>query len=190
LPGASADEIRRAYEDKVRQLGPDRLAGAPLVVVTAAVRAVRLLDDAWRVLGAPGDRERYDVLAGIRRPGQGLQAPRSEPSEPGWDLPGYPGGDSHVAAVLGGLAALADGLGPHPGPPRHVVVPDVCNLFFSCCLDVAARAGLRVSAVRLTGHPLPVDGLVVGQSPQPGSKVRRSSALTVRVWHPARPSSS
>ena len=29
-------------------------------------------------------------------------------------------------------------------------------------------AGLRLAVVRLTADPLPVEGLVVGQSPEPG----------------------
>ena len=155
-----------------------------------AGRAARLLNDAWRALGDPAARERYDVLIGVRQPGSGLEAPPPQPSESGWDLPApVRGAGGDAAVVLGGLAALAEWLGPSPGPSRHVVVPDVRALFFSRCLEVAARAGLQVSAVRLTEHPLPVDGLVIDQSPQPGGKVRRSATLTVHVWHPARPPS-
>jgi hypothetical protein len=40
--------------------------------------------------------------------------------------------------------------------------------------------------VQLTKHPMPVEGLVVDQSPLPGSKVRRSSTLLVEIWHPPR----
>lgn len=190
LPNASVGEIRQAYEDKTTQLGPGRISGAPSKVVTMAGRAVRLLDDALRVLGDPAARQRYDVLTGIRRPGPGLQAPVPQPSEPGWDLPMPASGAlGDAAAVLGGLTALTEWLSPSPGPPRHVTVPDVRALFFSRCLEIAARAGLQVSAVRLTEHPLPVDGLVIDQSPQPGRRVRRSTTLTVQVWHPSRPPS-
>ena len=38
--------------------------------------------------------------------------------------------------------------------------------------------------MRLTEHPMPVDGLIVDQSPLPPAKVRRAGALTVEVWHP------
>jgi hypothetical protein len=32
---------------------------------------------------------------------------------------------------------------------------------------------------------MPVDGLVVGQSPLPPAKIRREGELTVQVWHPS-----
>jgi hypothetical protein len=63
-------------------------------------------------------------------------------------------------------------------------VPDVRGLFYSVGLEVAGRLGLQVTAVRLTERPLPVDGLVVDQSPLPPATARRGSALTVQVWHP------
>jgi hypothetical protein len=31
---------------------------------------------------------------------------------------------------------------------------------------------------------MPVDGLVVDQSPQPPAKIHRRGELTVQVWHP------
>jgi hypothetical protein len=37
------------------------------------------------------------------------------------------------------------------------------------------------------GHPMPVDGLVVGLAPAPGERGRRNSTLTVRLWHSAEP---
>jgi beta-lactam-binding protein with PASTA domain len=40
--------------------------------------------------------------------------------------------------------------------------------------------------VRLTAQPMAVEGLVVDQSPAPGSKVRRDGTVTVQVWHPWR----
>jgi hypothetical protein len=55
------------------------------------------------------------------------------------------------------------------------------------CLELVGRLDLRVTAVRLTQHPMPVDGLVVGQSPMPPAKIRRAGELTVQVWHPAVP---
>jgi hypothetical protein len=64
-------------------------------------------------------------------------------------------------------------------------VPDVRGLFYTVCVEVAGRRDLRITAVRLTEHPMPVDGLVVDQSPLPPAKVRRAGALTVQVWHPS-----
>jgi hypothetical protein len=54
-------------------------------------------------------------------------------------------------------------------------------------MEVVGRLGLHVAPVRLTPHPMPVDGLVVGQKPAPGERVHRNSTLTVQVWHPPEP---
>jgi hypothetical protein len=51
-------------------------------------------------------------------------------------------------------------------------------------LEVTGRLGLRVTSVRLTSRPMPVDGLVVDQSPLAPGKVRRGGSVTVHVWHP------
>jgi hypothetical protein len=89
-----------------------------------------------------------------------------------------------------GFVRPGEGLDPHRrGPERlsHVVVPDIRGLFYGACLEVAGRVGLHVAPVQLTPHPMPVEGLAVGQTPAPGEQVHRDSTLTVRVWHPARP---
>ncbi len=143
-------------------------------------------DTAWWVLGDPARRAGYDKALGIRRTGEGLKRRESVPSEPGWsprDSGLLPGG-SQEALVLGGLQAVADFLAPHPHPPRRVTVPDVRGLFYSVCSATTGRLGLRLTAVRLTENPMPVDGLVVDQSPRPLTKARRDGVLTVRVWHP------
>jgi hypothetical protein len=44
---------------------------------------------------------------------------------------------------------------------------------------------LHLETVQLTARPLAVEGLVVGQSPPPGTKVRRAATLTVRDLAPA-----
>ena len=44
---------------------------------------------------------------------------------------------------------------------------DVGGLFYRACLDVAGRVGLHLAPVRLTAHPMPVEGLVAGQTPAP-----------------------
>ena len=38
--------------------------------------------------------------------------------------------------------------------------------------------------VQLTEHPMPVEGLVVDQSPRSPAKIHRRDGLTVQVWHP------
>ncbi len=183
LPGAPAEKIKREYDARRSLLRPELISGAPSNVVTAISRAEGILDAAWRVLGDPVSRERYDTAAGVRRSGGTLNRPRPEslPSGPGWTwadigLAG-PAGD-----LLGGL--LVSLLAPPPAPPRRVVVPDVRGLFYQVCLQAAGRLGLQVTAVRLTEHPMPVDGLVVDQSPRAPAKVRRGGELTVKVWHP------
>jgi curved DNA-binding protein CbpA len=184
LPGASAEQVKQQHDAKVGLLRPALLTGAPSTVVTAATRAREILDAAQRVLADPASRARYDAAAGIRRGGGGLARPESFPSEPGL-VPGAGVVAGHAGAeLLGGLLALSDWLTPHPGPPRRVTVPDVRGLFFSACLDITGKLGLRVTTVRLTAHPMPVDGLVVDQSPGRATRARRGSALTVQVWHP------
>jgi DnaJ domain len=186
LPGASAAEIGEAYQAKAQLLRPDLIAGAPSPVVVAVSRAQQLLTGALRVLGDPAAREQYDEQAGLHAEGGGLGGPGDFPAEPGLrpsDADFVPG--AAVAEVLGILMALSDWLAPHPVPSRRLAVPDVRGLFYSVCLEVAGRLDLRVTAVRLTRHPMPVDGLVVGQSPMPPAKMHREGELTVQVWHPS-----
>jgi len=185
LPGVSADKIQREYEAKASLLRPELISGAPSTVVKAASRAQSILDTALYVLSNPVNRERYDEAAGIRRNGGGLASQAGFPSEPGWGPAdfGFAGG-WRAAELLGALMAIGDWLAPHPRPPRRVPVPDVRGLFYSVGLQAAGRLGLQVTAVRLTERPMPVDGLVVDQSPLPPTTAHRGSALTVQVWHP------
>ena len=83
--------------------------------------------------------------------------------------------------------ANEEALKPYPDRHSRVVVPDVGGLFYQACLDVAGRVGLRLAPVRLTAHPMPVEGLVVGQTPAPGTRVHSDSMLTVQLWHPPAP---
>ena len=184
LPGASAEQVMSQHDAKASLVRPELVAGAPSPVVLAATRAREILDAARRVLADPASRARYDEAVGIRRRGGGLARPGSFPSEPGVEPGAGLIAGSDGAELLGALLALGDWLAPHPGPPRRVAVPDVRGLFFSVCLGITGKLGLRVTAVRLTARPMPVDGLVVGQSPGPAARDRRGSALTVRVWHP------
>jgi len=185
-PGASADTIQREYDAKTSLLRPELISGAPSTVVRAASRAQESLDAARRVLGDRVSRERYDEAAGFRRSGEGLARPADSASEPGWGPAdfGFAGG-LRIGELAGGLMAVGDWLAPHPRPPRRVPVPDLRGLFYSVGLQLAGRLGLQVTAVRLTAHPMPVDGLIVDQSPLPPATVRRPSTLTVRVWHPS-----
>ena len=181
LPGASAEKIKREYDAKRSLLRPELISGAPSNVLAAVRRAEGILDAAWRVLGDPVSRERYDRAAGLRPSGGGLARSENVASDAGfrWSDFGVAGpGEELLGAVLVGLLA------PAPGPPRRIAVPDVRGLFYQVCLRVTGPLNLQVTAVRLTEHPMPVDGLVVDQSPRSPAKVRRARGLTVQVWHP------
>jgi PASTA domain-containing protein len=191
-PGASAETVRRACQDRGRQLEDERVAGAPEAVADAAARGWRVLHAAWRVLGDRAERERYDEEIGAGRHGAGPARRGPAPSRPGPEpaeaitvLGALDSGDG-----LDGLGALADWLGPLPRKlrrrPRQVTAPDVRGLFFGPCHDALARSGVRVRAVRLTEDPMPVEGLVVDQSPAPGENLPLPGTLTVQVWHPPR----
>jgi hypothetical protein len=184
LPGASAEQVERQHDAKARLLRHELIAGAPSPVVAAATRAREILGTARRVLADPANRARYDEQIGIRRSGGGLARRAGFASEPGLDMRDGLLAGTEGAELLGGLLALSDWLAPHPGPPKRVAVPDVRGLFFSVCLGITGKLGLRVTTVRLTEHPMPVDGLIVAQSPERAVQARRGSALTVHVWHP------
>jgi PASTA domain len=181
LPGASTEEVRSACKARGRQVSPQMISGAPSKVIKAADRARAAAEEAWRVLGDPSSRERYEVEAGIRRKGSGLERPQPIPSGPEWDPLGWATVEADIA-----LAVVADWLAPQPAPARRVVVPDIRGLFVGPCLRAVGDLGLHMDLIRLTEDPMPVEGLVVDQSPLPGAKVRRSSTLTVQVWHPPR----
>ena len=58
------------------------------------------------------------------------------------------------------------------------------GLFYDVFQQVVGRLDLQVTFVQLTEHPMPVEGLVVEQSPGPSAKMHRRGDLTVQVWHP------
>jgi hypothetical protein len=173
LPDASAGDIRDAWQARTAALEPGMLAGAAPEVLAAADRARQAVADAGRVLGDPTARESYDERIRFARPGEGLEAPGRGPTGPDVAL-----GPNWSEANEEALVAYGD-------PPSHLAAPDVTGLFYQACMDVAGRSGLHVEPVRLTPHPMPVEGLVVGQTPDPGERVHRNGTLTVRVWHPS-----
>jgi hypothetical protein len=151
-----------------------------------------MLDEALRVLSDRESRMRYDESVGLRRSGGGLQPNNGTlATEAGWGPPDYDAvGFEDYAAALGVLSEMTDILTPSPPRrPGRIIMPDVRWLFYSVCRDVIRGYDLRLTVVQLTEHPLPVDGLVVDQSPGPLTRARRASGLTIKVWHPpARPS--
>ncbi len=190
-PSASADTLRRAREDRVRQLRPGLEAGAPSPVVAAVARAREAAEFAGLVLGDPELRRRYDREIGLHRD-RGLRG------SPGFAEGAVGEGADPYELMRAGAELLPDSLAasfagllawttPRPAPPaRRVSVPDVRGLFYRPCQAVATMAGFRLAVVRLTADPMPVEGLVTGQAPAPGEIVRRHSVLTVQVWHPSR----
>jgi hypothetical protein len=173
LPDATPEEIREACQARGATLQQGTLAGAPPEVLSAAERALQAVQEAWRVLADPVARESYDQEIGIFRSGEGLTPPSRGPSGP------------DVSLGEGWSQANEEALEPYSDPRARVPVPDVRGLFFQACMHVTGRIGLHVAPIQLTPHPLPVEGLVVGQTPAPGERVHRDSTLTVRVWHPS-----
>lgn len=188
--GASLDTIRYAYEERLRQLEPKLYSGASSPVLVAAGRARESVEAAWLVLGDAERRLRYDTQLGLhhRLRGGGFA-----------DGPVQYGQDPYDAVraadgLFGGhlvysFKALISWMTPLPAPPhRRLTVPDVRGLFYQSCRAVVTMAGFGLTAVRLTTDPMPVEGLVIGQSPAPGSHARYRDTLTVQLWHPTRKS--
>jgi len=175
LPDAAPDDIREAWQARTAALRPGTLAGASPEVLTAADRARRAAQEAWHVLADPAARGSYDEQIGFARPGEGLAPPWRGPSGP----------DAGLGE--GWSRADEEALEPYRDPPSRVRVPDVTGLFYGACMEVAGRAGLHVDPIRLTPRPMPVEGLVVGQTPAAGERARHDSKLTVRLWHPSEP---
>jgi curved DNA-binding protein CbpA len=183
LPDASPEDIQQAYDAKAALLRPELLSGAPSTVVTAAARAQGIIDAARQVLGDPERRERYDEAAGLWGSGGGLSGPGDYPADSG--LPASDiAADNPAAEVLRGLGALNSWLYQHPEHQRRIPVPDVRGLFYDVFVGVVGRLDLEITFVQLTEHPMLVEGLVVGQSPEPPEKIHHRGELTVQVWHP------
>lgn len=183
LPDASSEDIQRAYDARAGVLRPELLAGAPPTVVTAAARAQGIIDAAWRVLGDPASRQRYDQAAGLWRSGGGLSRPGDSPAESGLPDSDF-AADNPGAEVLRGLGALNLWLTRHSDYQRRIPVPDVRGLFYDAFQQVVGRLDLEITFVQLTEHPMLVEGLVVDQTPGPPAKIHGRGELTVQVWHP------
>ena len=173
LPDATPEDIREACLARNVTLRQATLPGTAPDVLSAAQRALHSVQEAGRVLADPVARESYDQDIGIFRSGEGLTPPSRGPSGP------------DVGLGEGWSQANEEALEPYSDPRARVAVPDVRGLFFQACMHVTGRIGLHVTPIQLTPHPLPVEGLVVGQAPAPGERVHRDSPLTVRVWHPS-----
>jgi curved DNA-binding protein CbpA len=186
LPDASPEDIQQAYDAKAGLLGPELLSGAPSTVVTSATRAQGIIDAARQVLGDPVSRQRYNEAAGLWGSGGGLSEPPDSPAGSG--LPDSDFDASNPGAeVLRSLGELNLWLARHPDYQRRIPVPDVRGLFYDVFVTVVGRLDLEITFVQLTEHPMLVEGLVVGQSPEPPAKIHQRGELTVQVWHPSTP---
>jgi len=190
--GASSDTLRYAYSERVEQLRPELVSGAAAPVVSAAGRAREAVEVAWLVLGDPDRRQRYDKEIGLhgRRGLRGSSGFGEGPAQYGQDpydlMRAADGLADHES--WDAFAALLSWMGPARAQRRRRrVVPDLRGLFYRPAQAVVTMAGLRLAVVRLTPDPMPVEGLVVGQSPAAGAAVRGLSTLTVQLWHPRRP---
>lgn len=63
---ASASDVRKAYHAAARKWHPDRFVGKTALEAKKAEDKMRRVNEAWSVLGDPGNRKRYDSeLAGL-----------------------------------------------------------------------------------------------------------------------------
>jgi hypothetical protein len=63
-PTAGSDHVRRAYLDRAREAHPDRHVDASGAQRADAERRMQEVNEAWRVLGNPRRRRRYDLERG------------------------------------------------------------------------------------------------------------------------------
>ena len=128
-------------------------------------------------------RERYNETAGLWGSSGRLDEPRDSPAGSGLPDSDFAAGNPG-AAVLRGLGALNLWLDRHSDYQRRIPVPDVRGLFYDVFQGVVGNLDLKITFVQLTEHPMPVEGLVVDQSPGPSATVHRRAELIVQVWHP------
>ena len=157
LTDASDDDVQMAYQEKAAVLASDMISGAPPTVVAVADQARAAIELARKTLADPVGRERYDQEIGIEKPGSGLMRPYEPDS-------------------------AFDG---RPSTPWHVHVPDARGLFAGPARTLIMASQLHVEFLQLTKDPMPVEGLVVSQSPEPGHKAHPRSTVTMHVWHPS-----
>ncbi len=104
-PSASPEEIRRAYRHRARELHPDRQVDAAPSSdqgVDASLRAMQVLNEAWRVLGDRERRVTYDrLLAQDGRAPRAVRQPLVDDAEPPFLRPGSTAAGVGVALARG-----------------------------------------------------------------------------------------
>jgi PASTA domain len=168
--------------------------GTPPEVAQAAARGHKIIDAAWLIFDNRAQRQRYDEQVGVVRKGEGLATPSLPRPDMTWTLgcgcwrsvcsrrPLLGDVRESLGVLADLLAASVSRLSPRRSP--DLIVPDVRGMFFRVCQDAVTMAGFRNQHRSVDRKPMPVEGLVVGQSPAPGQAVPRFSALTIQVWHP------
>lgn len=118
-PGASADELRRAYRREARRRHPDMHPGEE----AAAEEAMRRLNSAWAILADPESRRRYDAsLPGPVVTDRGPERPPVVPSVHGLSLRLWP----FVIAVLALIAVVTAYAGNHSSGPAPATAARRC----------------------------------------------------------------
>ncbi|MCP5026798.1 MAG: J domain-containing protein [Actinomycetia bacterium] len=144
-PTADETDIRRAYLDLARRHHPDRTAIGNGGAVDPGTK-MRQVNEAWRILGAPVRRRRYDLeLAALLDQRRTQTPPRSAPAPPRAEyIPTAPSGSEAgsrlmglvpwvlAVAVLGGIFvftayASGSGAGQPTRPTSGVPVPEVVD---------------------------------------------------------------
>lgn len=100
-PRSTDDEVRRAYLDRAREAHPDRHIDASTAQRSDAERRMQEVNEAWRVLGNPRRRRRYD----LERDPLMMFASRSDGTMPTDHLP-----DDGVLEEIDGTTRLIRGL--------------------------------------------------------------------------------
>ncbi|CAN5140329.1 hypothetical protein BH18ACT4_BH18ACT4_09610 [soil metagenome] len=107
---ATPGDLRRAYLARARDLHPDRCIDASPAVRERVGRRMQEVNEAWRVLGDPGRRQRYDfeLAARLVRPGEFVHRP-APTYDPSYD-PAEDGDPDWVGGRVDGPVRLVRGL--------------------------------------------------------------------------------
>ena len=149
-PGATAEEIRRAYRHQARAHHPDaQQVGGERPVADADPRGRRMaaINTAWEVLGDPAKRRRYDADLGLRPPVE--PGPPGHGREKGEDDGWHP---FHEAEDDLDLDDLDDDVPTGPRRPSDVLVMSpvlllgaaIGTFFFS---NMSQSSGLRTLSI-------------------------------------------
>ena len=120
-PGASHDEIARAYRRLAHDVHPDTHPGDP-----DAARRFRVITEAYEVLGSPDRRARYDSVRSHCEAGLTPSAERLRPTPPPSSSSRPVSGGPAVFLGTGPATGLPQWLSAGPvqgGPMRHPPAP-------------------------------------------------------------------